>query len=65
MTVSTIIAVLFLLLAPTEGPTYNPYMKAAGILEGQTFKVSERFDDFDGFFELADIIIRENREPCG
>jgi hypothetical protein len=65
MFLATIIALIFFLFAPNEGPSFNPFIKAVSVLETQNFKVSERFDFFDGYFELADIIIRENRDPCG
>lgn len=64
MLLAIVLTLCFVAISPSEGPTYNPFRTSPHYPSGQTFKVEKRFNEFDGFFETSDIIVRENREPC-
>jgi len=65
MTFFTFLAIALSALGSGSGPSFNPFLEVKTVLMTDPFKIDKRFVDFDGFFDIADIKIIENRKPCG
>lgn len=61
----TFISLAIAALGSGSGPSFNPFLEVKSELFTNPFAIDQRFIDFDGFFDIADIRIIENRKPCG
>lgn len=65
MIVGVIITLLYVLIRIPAGPSFMPYITLDSDPSLQAGIIEDRFLNFDGYFDIFDVVIREDNSPCG
>lgn len=61
-----IITIFYMRFLLPEGPSFMPNLTVGEIDQSvRPTIIEERYLSFNGYFDIFDIIIREDRRPCG
>jgi uncharacterized membrane protein len=60
----TILATIIFCIIGVSGPTFFPYLSTSVDSSLRPIYIEERFIEFDGYFDIFDIVIREDTSMC-
>lgn len=61
-----VLALFYMIVLLPRGPSYMPNLTVGEIdMLIRPTVIEDRYLQFDGYFDIFDIIIKEDRRPCG